>query len=78
VQRVAKTFLVSVFFTAVSQNIVVWRSNSADAVVEETQGAGVREVPLQIPDGYRLADMVASNDRWVAHFRTESTPPNLL
>jgi hypothetical protein len=37
----------------------------------------VREVPLQIPDGYRLADMVASNDRWVVHFRTENTPPNV-
>ena len=41
------------------------------------EGGGVREVPLQIPDGYRLADMVASNDRWVMHFRTENTPPNV-
>jgi len=41
------------------------------------QGGGVREVPLQIPYGYRLADMVASNDRWVVHFRTENTPPNV-
>jgi hypothetical protein len=71
----AKTFLASVYFTAVSQNVIVWRSNSNDPVVEVTQGGGVREVPIQTPEGYRLADMVASNDRWVVHFRTENTPP---
>ena len=75
-QQAAKMFLGSVFFTAVDQNILVWRANSADAVVEVRQSGWVREVPLQIPDGYRLADMVPSNDRWVAHFRTENTPPN--
>ena len=75
--RAAKMFLGSVFFTAVDQNIVVWRANSSDPVVEVSQGGGVREVPIQIPDGYRLADMVASNDRWVVHFRTENTPPNV-
>jgi len=72
----AKMFLASVFFTAVDKNIVVWRANSHDPVVEVREGGGVREVPIQIPDGYRLADMVASNDRWVVHFRTENTPPN--
>jgi hypothetical protein len=75
-QRMAKMFLASVYFTAVGNNIVVWRANSHDPVVEVTQGGGVREVPLEIPDGYRLADMVASNDRWVVHFRAENTPPN--
>jgi hypothetical protein len=75
--QVAKMFLGSVYFTAVDQSIVIWRSDSTDPVVEIRQGGGVREVPLQIPDGYRLADMVASNDRWVVHFRTENTPPNV-
>ncbi len=75
-QEGAKMFLGSVFFTAVDQKIVLWRANSADPVVEVAQGGGAREVPLQIPKGYRLADLVASNDRWVAHFRTENTPPN--
>jgi len=41
------------------------------------QGGGVRETPIQIPDGWRFADMVSANDRWVVHFRTESTPPNV-
>ena len=70
-------FLSSVYFTAVGDNIVVWRGNSNDPVVEVRQGGGVREVPIQIPDGWRFADMVASNDRWVVHFRTENTPPNV-
>lgn len=74
-QRSAKAFLSSVFFTAVGSNIVVWRANVNDPVVEVRQGGGVREVPLQIPDGWRFADMVASNDRWVVHLRTENTPP---
>jgi hypothetical protein len=77
VRQAARMFLGSVYFTAVDQNIVVWRVNSHDPVVEVRQGGGVREVPLQIPDGYRLSDLVASNDRWVAHFRTENTPPNV-
>jgi hypothetical protein len=77
VRQGAKMFLGSVFFTAVGQNVVVWRANSADPVVEVRDGGGVREVPLRIPSGFRLAEMVASNDRWVAHFRTENTPPNV-
>jgi hypothetical protein len=75
--QTAKMFLGSVYFTAVDQSIVVWRANGTDPVVEIRQGGGVREVPLQIPEGYRLADLVASNDRWVAHFRTENTPSNV-
>lgn len=71
----AKTYLASVYFTAVGSNIVVWRGNSNDSVVEIRDGGAVREVPIQIPDGWRFADMIASNDRWVAHFRTENTPP---
>jgi hypothetical protein len=77
ITQAAKMFLGSVYFTAVGGNIVVWRANSPDAVIEIGQGGGVREVPIQIPGGWRLADMVASNDRWVAHFRTENTPPNV-
>ncbi len=75
--QAAEMFLGSVYFTAVDQNIVVWRANSSDPVVEVRDGGGVREVPIQIPNGYRVADLVASNDRWVVHFRTENTPPNV-
>jgi hypothetical protein len=76
-RQAAKAYLASVYFTAVGDNIVVWRANSNDAVVEVRDGGGVREVPIQIPEGWRFADMVASNDRWVVHFRTESTPPSV-
>jgi hypothetical protein len=73
----AKMYISSVYFTPVGNNIVVWRSNSDDPVVEVTQGGGVREVPVQIPDGWRLVDMVSANDRWVVHFRTENTAPTV-
>ncbi len=76
-RQAAKEFLASVYFTAVGGNIVVWRANSSDPVVEIRDGGGVREVPLQIPEGWRFADMVASNDRWVVHFRNENTPPTV-
>ncbi|HTX76175.1 MAG TPA: hypothetical protein VMD29_08225 [Terracidiphilus sp.] len=75
--QAAKMYLSSVYFTAVGDNVVVWRANSSDPVVEVSQGGGVREVPIQIPDGWRFADMVASNDRWVVHYRTENTPPSV-
>jgi hypothetical protein len=75
VRQAASTFLASVYFTAVGDSIAVWRANSNDPVVVVGQGGGVREVPIQIPAGWRFADMVASNDRWVVHFRTEDTPP---
>jgi hypothetical protein len=76
-EQVAKMYISSVYFTPVGNNIVIWRANSDDPVVEVTQGGGVREVPIQIPEGWRLADMVSSNDRWVVHFRTENTPPTV-
>jgi hypothetical protein len=54
----------------------VWRANSNDSVVEVRPGGGTREVPVEIPEGWRFADMVASNDRWVVHFRTENSGPS--
>lgn len=75
--QAATMFLASVYFTAVGGNIVAWRANSNDSVVEVRQGGVSREVPIQTPEGWRFADMVASDDRWVVHFRTESTPPNV-
>ncbi|HET7103557.1 MAG TPA: hypothetical protein VFI20_05680 [Terracidiphilus sp.] len=77
IRQAAASYLASVYFTAVGDNIVVWRANSNDPVVEVRDGGGVREVPLQIPKGWRFANMVASNDRWVVHLRTENTLPNV-
>lgn len=72
----AQLYLASVNFTAVGDNILVWRANSDDPVVELRQGGGVREVPLQVPKGWRFVEMVPSNDRWVVHFRAETAPPD--
>jgi hypothetical protein len=77
IRQAATAFLASVYFAAVGDSIVVWRANSDDSVVEIRDGGAVREVQIQIPEGWRFADMVASNDRWVVHFRTENTPPNV-
>jgi hypothetical protein len=77
VRNEAASYLASVYFTPVGDKIVVWRANSPDSVVEVREGGGTREVPIEIPEGWRFADMVASNDRWVIHFRTENTPPNV-
>jgi hypothetical protein len=72
----AKNFLASVLFTAFDQSILVWRSNSNDPILEIRAGGGVREVPLQTPQGFRFVNMITSNDRWVAHFRNDETPPD--
>jgi hypothetical protein len=64
----------SLSFTPYDQDILVWRANSNDPILDVSSGGGVREVPLQAPPGYVLADMIPANDRWVGHFRTQSTP----
>lgn len=74
IRQEARTYLASVFFSASDQNILVWHSNSDDPILELRPGGAVREVPLQIPPGYRFVDMLTANDKWVAHFRTLETP----
>jgi hypothetical protein len=61
-------------FTPYNQDILVWRHNSNDPILDVTAGGGVREVPLQTPPGFVFAGMIPSNDRWVGHFRTHETP----
>jgi hypothetical protein len=73
IRQEARAYLASVFFSASDQNILAWRSNSDDPILELRPGGAVREAPLQIPHGYRFVDMVTANDRWVAHFRTQET-----
>lgn len=64
----------SIVFTPYGQDILVWRMNSSDPVLDVGPGASVREVPLQTPPGSVFVGMIAANDRWVAHFRSSSTP----
>jgi hypothetical protein len=63
----------SVLFTAYNQDIIVWRRNSNDAILDVGPGGSVHEVPLQTPPESVFVDMIPSNDRWVAHFRSRST-----
>ncbi len=71
------TKLMSTFvFTPYNEDILVWRINSTDPILDVTSDGGVREVPLQMPSGFVFVDMVPSNDRWVGHFRIQNTVEN--
>jgi hypothetical protein len=66
----------SIVFTPYKEDILVWRMNSNDPVLDVNSGGGVREVPLQTPSGFTFVDMIPSTDRWVGHFRMLSTAEN--
>ena len=62
--------------TSYNRDILVWRANSNDPILDVTSGGGVREVPLQTPSGFVFAGLVPSNDRWIGHFRVQSAMEN--
>jgi len=66
----------SIAFTPYKEDILVWRMNSSDPILDVNSGGGVREVPLQSPSGFAFVDMIPANDRWVGHFRVTSTVEN--
>lgn len=66
----------SVLFTPYREDILVWRINSSDPVLDVSSGGNYREVPIQAPAGMTFANMVAANDRWVALFRSKSVADN--
>ena len=72
--RVASELIGSVVFTPYNQDILVWRKDSNDPILDVGPGGRVREVPLHVPVGFVFTDMVSANDRWVAHFRAQNTP----
>jgi hypothetical protein len=76
----ANKLLGAVVFTEYKQDILAWRRNSNDAILDIGPGGSAREVPLQPPVGYTFVDLITSSDRWVAHFRsrkvTEDSPLN--
>jgi hypothetical protein len=74
--RATRNLMGSIVFTPYNEDVLVWRANSSDPVLDVTSGGGVREVPLQPPSGFVFVDMIPSNDRWVGHFRTENTKEN--
>ena len=74
--RTVTNLMGSLVFTPYDEDILVWRMNSNDPVLDVDSGGGVREVPLQVPSGFAFVGMIPSNDRWVGHFRTQSTPEN--
>lgn len=65
-----------VVFTAYKDDILVWRARSSDPILDVGPGGRVREVTLQVPPGLVFEDMLASTDRWVAHFRSSAAKEN--
>jgi len=70
--RATTKLMGSIVFTPYKENILVWRMNSNDPILDVNSGGGVREVPLQTPSGFAFVDMIPSKDRWVGHFRMQS------
>lgn len=69
-------FVGSLFLTAFKDRILVWRRSNDAPVVEVAQGGVTREVPLPKLKGYKFVDLITSNDRWVAHFRSDDARPD--
>lgn len=74
--KIVTKLIGSLVFTPYNDDILVWRANSNDPVLDVNSGGGVREVPLQLPPGFVFADMIPSNDRWVGHFRIQNVLEN--
>lgn len=68
--------LASFEFTPYKEDILVWRANNNDPILDVSSGGSVHEVPLQVPPGFAFAGMIPSNDRWVGHFRSKNVPQN--
>jgi hypothetical protein len=69
----AKTKLMGTFvFTPHNEDILVWRRNSNDPILDVNSAGRVREVPLQAPPGFVFVELIPSSDRWVGHFRRQS------
>lgn len=62
----------SIVFTAYNQDILIWRRNSNDPILDVAPGGTAREVPLQLPPRSVFVNMIDANDRWVAQFRSSS------
>ena len=74
--RATRNLMGSIVFTPYNEDILVWRANTNDPVLDVSSGGGVREVPLQAPSGFVFVGMIPSKDRWVGHFRVQSAREN--
>jgi hypothetical protein len=63
-------------FVAYKDSVLAWRSGTKDSILEIRAGGGTREVPIAVPAGSSLADVLPSDDRWVIHVASASLPEN--
>jgi hypothetical protein len=74
--KTARQLLGSVVFTPYKNDILVWRMNGSDAVLDVGPGGSAREVLLQPPSGEAFINLIPSTDGWIAHFRSEKIREN--
>ncbi len=75
-ERAARQLLGNVLFTPYKSDILVWRMNGGNPILDVGPGATVREVYLHPPSRQLFVDLIPATDRWVAHFRSETAPEN--
>jgi len=75
-EKAAGQLLGSILFTRYKDDILVWRMNSDDPILDVGPGGAVREVAITPPAMSVFVDMVPANDRWVAHFRSATEQEN--
>jgi hypothetical protein len=69
-------------FIGFKDSVLEWRTGTSDPIIEIHADGSTREVPIVLPGAGVLADILPSDDKWVAHVQPASTsttgPRNLL
>jgi hypothetical protein len=69
-------------FVGFKDAVLEWRAGTKDPIIEIRADGSTREIPVVLPNGGALADILPSDDEWVAHVQPASTtssgPRNLL
>lgn len=70
----AQTSLTLWQFAEARNRVLLYQQRRKAPVLEIGAGGVVREVPIQAPKGYVLADVIPANDRWLMQFFQEDLP----
>jgi hypothetical protein len=58
-------------FAPARHKILLYQARSKSPVLEVGAGGVVREVPLEAPRGYTLANVISASDRWIMRYRRD-------
>lgn len=62
----------SILMTAHGDEVLVWRRGVSGSILSVGNRGSTREINLQTPKGWTLADVLPSDKLWVAHFQQAS------